>query len=654
MGDGTLNLEKDSLVIEGWPCQKTPSLSGLFMKKSYELKNETALWGVGLGSIEERVMTWGAWRAFALELAAGWIKSGLKEGEPVIVDLPQTIEWPLVHMSILLAGGVTVPLIGAGDGWVGTGDCYESFKQPFDEIGARFVVTGWSVGMQELVRRRPSDMGRVEKIYYIEGSLESGMLSIPDLWTRHSFRLASLRESGKSQLEFYPDSVVRREHGKRGEDAFMVLFTPGTEGKSRGVVLNQENLFSSCDGVAKRLSLAPHNGDRQLIIMPNHTIWGVDALWLGIMLGQKMKLMSSSTLEPGTLDDWPIALLFGTPQVFEAVMDLTCHAGIARSLVAEKLSKWAKEQLSERKKSALFHRVPRGVAAGVMRRQLKRIFGSKDTRLVCAGLPPGEDLESTFNEAGFPLQNGYGLTEASGFTNLKSWRGGSSGTAGEPIEGSQVKLSPEGEIMVRGPIVFNGYWRNDPPIDLVINEEGFFKTGDVGILEDGGLLVLDRKHHIFETGNGHPVAPLTIERELESNKEIRHAVVVGTGRPYLTVLLELEKNIFQDLLRDKKLEGKPENRRKGSRKGANGDSAHSLSWAAPDLWPKIQKRVRRVLDNTNSKLTKVERIRAFQIVDSIMPRGEEAGALGRPKRDIVLNAHSKLIDDLYLQKPTLR
>ena len=613
------------------------SLTRLFLETSRRMEEEIALLGTGFTSKGEGGLTWGEWRNASIELAAGWLKNGLKKGEVVLVDLSHSIEWPVVHLSILLAGGITVPVKGVGSGGSEVSEHHEFFQRIFQRVGARFAVTGWGPAMQKLAENNPSDVGNVKGVYYIKGAVDGVSARIPDGWKRISYSLTSLRELGRAQLELYPDCVVTAQSGVGADDPFLILFTPGTEGRSRGVILDQGNLYHSCTSVSA--GLEGHRRGRQLIAMDSHTIWGVLALWIGIHEGHAMKLMSSSRLEPGTFDDWPVDIVLGTPKTFASILELTGHENIARSLLAKTLSSWARKKLAEKRAKSLVGLIPNGLAGGIVRRQLKRVFGGGNARLVCAGLPPGEELARVYREAGFPLQNGYGLTETSGFTNLNSLKTATAETAGRPVKGVKVKLSPRGEIMVKGRSVFRKYLDEDESTKNAFTEDGFFKTGDIGMIEeDGTLVVLGRKDHIFETSNGHPVSPLTIEAELESRKEIKHAVVVGNKRPYLTVLLELDRNGFDE---------------PGPKEENSVFSAEVIA-DNPELMRLMQEKVKRLIASINAKLPRPERIRAFGIVDSVMPEGRESGALGKPKRDVVLRTHQKLIDELYSRKPTLR
>jgi len=195
---------------------------------------------------------------------------------------------------------------------------------------------------------------------------------------------------------------------------------------------------------------------------------------------------------------------------------------------------------------------------------------------------------------------------------------------GKVLEGVGSRLSPEGEILVKGRSVFAGYWREDEELHARPDGDGWLPTGDVGVEEEGGLMVLGRKQHLFETASGHPVAPLPLEADLEAHTGVRHAVIVGEGRPYVSAILELERRSTGGI---KKRKVPDTDKRNG------GDE--------------LVNEVRRLVDDLNSKIPRQERIRAFRVVDSLMPAGEEGGALGRPKREVVLRNHAQLIEDIY-------
>ena len=341
-----------------------------------------------------------------------------------------------------------------------------------------------------------------------------------------------------------------------------------------------------------------------------------------------MKLLEDRCLEPDVFDGWPLDLVLGAPATFERILELTMREELGSSFVARKLSSWAKDILSEKRRRSLLARLPGEVAAGVMRRQLRKLFGGEETRLVCAGMTPTQELQRVYREAGFPLLSGYGLTESSGFTHLNPPDESSLTTVGPTLEGVGSRISPQGEILVKGRTVFAGYWREDDEPQSGREVDGWWSTGDVGVEEESGLVVLGRKQHLFETASGHPVAPLPLEADLEAHDGVKHAVVVGEGRPYVSAILELETSP------------------NGSSKGGEVSSDERELGKRGER----EREVRRLVDEINTKLPRQERIRAFRVVGSLMPDGEEGGALGRPRREVVLRSHAQLIEEMYSPK----
>jgi long-chain acyl-CoA synthetase len=245
------------------------------------------------------------------------------------------------------------------------------------------------------------------------------------------------------------------------------------------------------------------------------------------------------------------------------------------------------------------------------------------------GGPLGERLTHFFNGIGVKVFEGYGLTETSPTLTVNRSDAWAPGTVGSPLAGTTIRIAPDGEILAKGPQVFAGYWHNDAATAAVFDADGWFRTGDIGELDEHGFLrVTGRKKELIVTAAGKNVAPAPLEDRLRAHPLISQAVVVGDARPFIAAMVTLDEEALQEWAAE------------------NGRPAQTADTLAED--PALRTTIQHAVDDTNLSVSRAESIRVFRILprDLSVADGELTPTL-KVRRAMVEKSYAHVIEDIY-------
>jgi long-chain acyl-CoA synthetase len=334
------------------------------------------------------------------------------------------------------------------------------------------------------------------------------------------------------------------------------------------------------------------------------------------------------------LPEFRPTFLLAVPRVFEKVYNTAVQqasASKAKSRIfaaaAATAVAWSQAASSDGAAPGQALRLRHALFDRLVYAKLRAAVGGKVAYAVSGGAPLGERLGHFFRGAGITILEGYGLTETSAAATVNRPSRNKIGTVGPPLPGIAVKIADDGEILLRGPNVFSGYWHNEAATAEVLDPEGWFSTGDVGSLDEEGFLrVTGRKKELIVTAGGKNVAPAELEDRLRANPLISQCVVVGDGRPYIGCLITLDEEGLEFW-------------RKQHGLAADADVTDN-----PELTADIQAAV----DEANKAVSRAESIRRFRILPSDFT--EENGYLTpslKVRRNLVIKDFAADIDALY-------
>jgi long-chain acyl-CoA synthetase len=466
-----------------------------------------------------------------VELLAACLRArGMHSGDRVLVFAETRIEWFQADLAVMAAGGITVPVFPTLPA--------AQVQEILADSGAAAAFVANTALLTELLRT-PAAAG-LRLVVLIaghaaakDGTADGGLGTAPPILSWEQ-ALATGRSAP-------PDSVSRLTAIARGlgpEDLATLIYTSGTSGKMKGVLLTHGNLLASAVSSARRINVTVDDAYLSFLPLAHvlERVVHISMLWAGASIHYGGGL---DRLEEDFRRVRPTVVV-GVPRLFEKIMrgavDRAGRLG-PRGRFVFKLA----ERAARRSGRGGPRRRPRGPVAWlwevIVYRQVRRAVGGRARILVSGGAPLGAREQSFLNGCGLAVLEGYGLTETASVCSLNTlseWRRGS---VGRPLPGVDLRVTEAGEILVRGPSVMRGYWNDDEATREGLRD-GWLHTGDLGRIDDDGFLFLTgRKKDLIITAQGKNVVPLLVETQLRRSPLVHDALVVGDRRPFPVALV---------------------------------------------------------------------------------------------------------------------
>ena len=453
--------------------------------------------------------------------AAGLLALGLTRGERVAILSENCLEWTLADFACLCTGILDVPI-------------YSTLTAP----QVAYILENSQAGLVFV-----SDSEQAEKA--LEASREIGRdlrvvmfnpTGVPDdgvlAWGDFLEHGRNAAKDGDQRFR-----AAAREAGP--EDVATILYTSGTTGKPKGVVLTHNNLSSNVRAVQR--VLPPQSDDTSLVFLPLSHVLQRMVSFLHFSDGVTQAFAHSMDTVAEDLKIVRPNIAVSVPRLYEKVFNAVMEVqGIKKKLVkwARRVGEaWADEKLAGREPGGVLKLVY-ALADVLVFRRIRSAMGGRVRYFVSGGAPLSMEINRFFFSAGIQILEGYGLTETSPVTNLNTPEHLRIGTVGRPIPGTETRIGGSGEILIRGPQVMKGYYELPEATAEAVDAEGWFHTGDVGeIDEDGFLKITDRIKDIIVTAGGKNVAPQPIENRLKGDDFIEQAVMLGDGEPFCVLLV---------------------------------------------------------------------------------------------------------------------
>ena len=492
---------------------------------------ETPAYYVENGDNGFRPVTYGECRELVFATAAGLISRGIRPGDCVGLLSDVRMEWTNCDFSNLLIRSVTVGIYPTS-----TSDQVEYI---LNHSRARLLIIDRAerlTALRDVVQRCPD----LESIVLMDGHAPAEF-PVPVL------KLASLLEEGRSALAQQGEGPVRDEALRASADDLITLvYTSGTTGPPKGVELTHGNLFHVCESVKGLLPFGEE--DRGLVFLPLAHILQRYITYLGLRAGISGYYVTDLSELPERMRSARPTVLAAVPRVLEKIQSTALATAASMGGLRERVFHRAFELgmaagALERsgRRPALWTRALLRVADRLVFRKVRDRLGGSVKVIVSGGAPLAPHLSEWFAAAGILVIEGYGLTETSApaATNRPDlYRFGSVGPA---IPGTQVRIASDGEIEIRGPGVFRGYYRDPQATAEAFTPDGFFRSGDIGELDsDGFLRITGRKKNIIITAGGKNIGPGRIENRLKDHLLVGQAMVVGDQKPYLVAWFSLD------------------------------------------------------------------------------------------------------------------
>lgn len=455
--------------------------------------------------------------------AAALASLGLERGDRAAIVSENRVEWSQADWSCLCAGVADVPIYATLTP--------AQIAYILQNSGSRLVFASTPEQLGKLLEIRDScpDLQWIVVMDPPDGDLPDRVMTWSDFLERG-------REGAAAEAE---DHFRERVLSILPEDTATILYTSGTTGEPKGVVLTHRNLRSNVDACTQVLPIG--EGDETVSFLPLSHVFQRMVDYLLFSVGCTINYARSLELVAEDLKLVRPTVVVSVPRLYEKVYArITGATGLRGRLVQwarEVGEAWAAEKLAGREPGGVL-KVVYGLADRLVFRKIRDAVGGRLRYFVSGGAPLSPEINRFFYSAGILILEGYGLTETSPVTNVNSPEHFRIGTVGRPVPGTEIRIAGDGEILVRGPQVMKGYYRNEEATREAITEDGWFHTGDVGELDDEGYLrITDRKKDIIVTAGGKNIAPQPIENRVKRNRWVDQAVMIGDRRPYPVLLV---------------------------------------------------------------------------------------------------------------------
>lgn len=439
---------------------------------------------------------------------------GIRKGDRVALLGENRFEWAVTDWACLLLGAVDVPIYPTLTA--------EQAAFILKNSGARVIVL--------------STQKQLDKILPIKSGTQLERIVVMDeIDAPETTRMSVIMQGAKAlerNAEF--DAAVR---AVRPDDLATVIYTSGTTGVPKGVMLTHGNLASNLEQTA--LSLGWQPGLVSLSFLPLSHVTARHVDYLCFLRGVTLAYCPSFDELPAKLQQVRPHLFVGVPRVYEKVrqeVDRRGSAGLKRPIY-----EWSLRVGQEHRDEITRGLRPADwlwqIANRVVYQAIYHWFGGRVQMFVSGGAPLGIDLARWYADVGIRILEGYGLTETSPVIAVNTPEANKLGTVGKPLANVECRIADDGELLVRGPSVFKGYWQN-PQETASAFDQGWFKTGDIAFIDsDGYLAITDRKKDLIKTSGGKFVAPQPIENKLKMSPLVGHPIVIGDGRKFISVLI---------------------------------------------------------------------------------------------------------------------
>ena len=536
--------------------------------------------------------------------AKGLIASGVQIGDRVAIMARTRYEWTILDFATWFAGGAVVPI--------------------YDTSSAEQI--DWILNDSHSVAIIVETPALAELVKTVQPSHTRHM------WTMTEDVLTVLREAGK---HIGDDEIDRRRNALTPASLATLIYTSGTTGKPKGVQLSHANFLSECGNVvqgASELFLKP--GGSTLLFLPVAHVFGRMVQIGSISAGLHMAHCSDPVGRlPMDLASFKPTFVLAVPRIFEKIYngaeakaEAAGKGDIFRKAAAVAI---AYSEALDKKKVSPILKLKHGLFDKLVYSKIRAGMGGRVEAAISGGAPLGARLGHFYRGAGVTVLEGYGLTETTAGATLNLIGAQRVGSVGRPIPGTSVKIAEDGEVLLRGPIVMDGYWQNQAANDEVFDSERWFKSGDLGKLdEDGFLYIVGRKKELIVTAGGKNVAPAVLEDRLRAHPLVSQCMVVGDNQPFIAALVTLDPDALKAWVANNKKDG-----------AAIGDLVND-----PDLIAVVQTAV----DEANKAVSKAESIRKFTLLttDFTIAGGHLTAKLS-VKRHIVAKEFAKEIDALF-------
>ena len=532
----------------------------------------------------------------------GW---GIGSGDRVAILSENRPEWTMADFASLLLGAVTVPIYATLTP--------EQIAYVLRDAGVRVLFVSSAAQLRKILA--VVDQSPVERIVIMDSAEAPHAISMMDL-------MADVGPDRDEELEATGRTIVP-------DDLATIIYTSGTTGTPKGVMLTHGNMASNLVSL-KGFEIKPNQVSLSFLPLSHVTARHVDyaMLYNGVTLAY---VPFMEHLPQALLEVRP-TIFVGVPRVYEKI-----HSQVDRqteALPKNLIYRWALSVGQDHRVEVLAGKTPQSrhwkLANRLVFSKIRAGVGGRAELFISGGAPLGRELAKWYADIGIRIHEGYGLTETSPVIAVNTPGAHKLGTVGKPLPNVEVRIAADGEILVRGPSVFKGYWKKPEETENAF-VDGWFKTGDIGNLDaEGFLSVTDRKKDLLKTSGGKFIAPQPIENSLKHHAFVAEAVVLGDKRKFPAVLISPNFPLLEDWAQ--------------TNKATFSSREHLVSL------PEVQVLFEKIVENVNQDLAQFEKLkRVLLVADEFTAEDGSLTASMKMRRRVVEERYREEIEEMYVK-----
>jgi len=540
-----------------------------------------------------------------IAVAKGFVAAGVQPGDKIGFICTTKYEWTLIDFALWYAGAVMVPIYETS--------APSQIQWILEDSGAVGIILESS-----------EQFSRFDEIH-------ADVPGVTHVWQLDKNALPKLRENGDRVSD---SDIEQRRTTAKGDDIATLIYTSGTTGKPKGCVLTHSNFVELSRNSAEALSDVLKGEASTLLFITLAHVFARFISVLAIHGGARVGHQADTTQLLNALGSFKPSFLLAVPRVFEKVYNSSEQKAEASG--KGRIFRKAASVAVAHSQAAETGTIPLGLNLqfklfdALVFSKLKAALGGRVRYAVSGSAPLSPYLGHFYHSLGIKILEGYGLTETTAPATVNLATHFKIGTVGPPLPGVTVRIDEDGEVLIKGINVFKEYWKNPEATAAATTADGFFRTGDLGALdEDGYLTITGRKKDIIVTAGGKNVAPAGLEDPIRANSLINQVVVVGDQKPFIAALITLDPEMLPVWLNN------------------NGEDA-GMSVAEAAKHPKVLREIQKSVDEANAGVSRAESIRKFEILATQFT--EESGHLTPKlsiKRDVILRDFALEINAIY-------
>ncbi len=541
----------------------------------------------------------------------GLLKLGVNPGDKLAIISPNRTEWNFVDLGILQVGGVDVPIY--------PNISVEEYEYILNDAEVKYVFV--------------ANLDLYQKIFSIKHKVKS----LIDIYT---FDKLEGKKHWKEILEIADESLRERlnqiKDSVKPDDLATIIYTSGTTGVQKGVMLSHNNILSNVNSIQQIMPI--NNSHRVISFLPICHIFERTAVYYYMRIGAAIYYAESIEKVGDNLKEVKPNYFTTVPRLLEKIYDKIMEKGRELKQPKQAIFGWAvnlANHFHPQGKTNLFYDVRLWAARKIVFSKWLEALGGEVKGIISGAAALQPRLGRIFTAAGVNIVEGYGLTETSPVITCNRLEDFYIGTVGYTIPDVQIKIAAEtGEILTKGPNVMLGYYNKPEATKAAIDDEGWFHTGDIGVMvNDKYLKITDRLKEIFKTSGGKFITPLPIENKMKESLFIRNIIVIGENQKFCAALVVQEFDFIKKWCEKKSVKDYLE-------KGMTCTEA-------------VKERIWKEIQHYNKRFSHIEQIKKFELVDKdwTVDSGELTPTL-KLKRKVIMKNYAHLIDKIYSEPLT--